>query len=91
MLVPLLQSSTLPVREQRELLAGLYLRRGFLASAAEEWMAVCNEQRTHVRWSVWRRSPPLTASGGRREFASEALTLEPANPVASRLLAAVAA
>jgi hypothetical protein len=30
----------LPWREQRELLAGVYLRRGFLESAAREWFAV---------------------------------------------------
>jgi tetratricopeptide (TPR) repeat protein len=39
-LVGLLHASELPVREQRELLAGLYLRFGFLKSAAQEWMAV---------------------------------------------------
>ena len=43
-LLPLLHGSPLPVREQREFLATLYFRRGFLASAAEEWMAVCNER-----------------------------------------------
>jgi glycosyltransferase involved in cell wall biosynthesis/predicted Zn-dependent protease len=30
----------LPWREQRELLAGVYLRRGFMESAAREWFAV---------------------------------------------------
>ncbi len=30
----------LPWREQRELLAGVYLRRGFLESAADEWIGV---------------------------------------------------
>jgi hypothetical protein len=42
-LVPLLAGSQLPAREQRELLATIYLQRGFQASAAEEWMAVCNQ------------------------------------------------
>jgi tetratricopeptide (TPR) repeat protein len=33
----------LPWREQRELLAGVYLRRGFLESAAREWFAVAEK------------------------------------------------
>src|SRR5262249_34333423 len=40
-LVPLMGHSELPAREQRELLGSMYLRRGYLQSAAEEWMAVC--------------------------------------------------
>ena len=31
-------------RERRELLADVYLRRGFATSAAEEWMAVCEHE-----------------------------------------------
>ncbi len=91
-LLPLLQSSPLPVREQRELLAGLYLRRGFLASAAEEWMAVCHE---HADARAMVGLAQVAAAHGLTEdaatFAAEALALEPANPAASRLLAAVAA
>jgi glycosyltransferase involved in cell wall biosynthesis len=33
----------LPWRERREQLARMYQRRGYLESAAEEWIAVCNE------------------------------------------------
>ena len=34
------------------------MRRGFAASAAEEWMAVCRAgARTRTRWSAWRASP----------------------------------
>ena len=40
-LVGLLNHSALAEREQRELLASLYLKHGFLQSAAQEWMAVC--------------------------------------------------
>ena len=40
--LPLVTLSPLPVREQREQLGLLYLRRGFLRSAAQEWMAVVN-------------------------------------------------
>jgi glycosyltransferase involved in cell wall biosynthesis len=34
----------IPWRERRELLAGVYLRRGFLESAAREWFAVVERQ-----------------------------------------------
>ena len=91
-LLPLLHGSPLPVREQREFLATLYFRRGFLASAAEEWMAVCNE-RADARAMVGLAQ--VAAAHGLPEdaatFASEALTLDPHNPIASQLLAAVAA
>jgi tetratricopeptide (TPR) repeat protein len=40
-LLPLLERTPLPPRERRELLAQAYLDRGFPASAAEEWLAVC--------------------------------------------------
>jgi tetratricopeptide (TPR) repeat protein len=39
-LLGLMARSSLPERERRELLAEMYLRRGFHSSAAEEWMAV---------------------------------------------------
>ena len=42
--VALLERTPLSPRERREVLAELYLRRGFPASAAQEWMAVCQEQ-----------------------------------------------
>ena len=91
-LLALLHGSPLPVREQRELLASLYLRRGFLASAAEEWMAVCNE-RADARAMVGLAQ--VAAAHGLPEdaatFASEALSLDPQNPIASQLLSAVAA
>ena len=91
-LLPLLHGSPLPVREQRELLASLYLRRGFLASAAEEWMAVCSE-RADARAMVGLAQ--VAAAHGLSDdaatFASEALSLDPENPIASQLLSAVAA
>jgi hypothetical protein len=34
----------LPWRDQRELLASVYLRRGFLESAAREWIGVVERQ-----------------------------------------------
>jgi hypothetical protein len=42
-LLAAIEQSALPVRARRELLANAYLRRGFLESAGDEWMAACNE------------------------------------------------
>ncbi len=87
-LVPLLARSELPAREQRELLATIYLRRGFLASAAEEWMVVCAEQ-ADARALVGLAR--VAAAHGLEEdsatFAVEALTLDPGSSEASQLFA----
>ncbi len=40
-LVPALDTAVPVERDRREILANMYLRHGFLASAAEEWLAVC--------------------------------------------------
>jgi tetratricopeptide (TPR) repeat protein len=39
----------LPWRERRQALAELYLRRGFVDSAAEEWIAVCQKEGPDAR------------------------------------------
>ena len=39
-----IEQTTLDVRDRHELLAGVYLRRGFLESAADEWIAACDER-----------------------------------------------
>jgi tetratricopeptide (TPR) repeat protein len=39
-LLPVFERIALPERQRRELLATMYLRRGFLESAADEWIAV---------------------------------------------------
>jgi tetratricopeptide (TPR) repeat protein len=87
-LVALLQSCGLPERERRERLAAMYLRRGFLASAAEEWMAVC-QQRPDARALVGLAQVAL-AHGLPEDaatFAGEALGLDPASVEARALLA----
>jgi hypothetical protein len=43
-LLRLLERTPLRERERRELLAEMYLRRGFAVSAAQEWMAVCEQE-----------------------------------------------
>ena len=42
-LLPALDRVGLPWRERRELLAAMYMRRGYLESAADEWITVCNQ------------------------------------------------
>jgi predicted Zn-dependent protease len=76
--------------ERREALARIYFRRGYLESAAEEWMDAYREapdSRTLVglaQVAVAQGDAELA-----REFAAEAVRLEPADPRAERLLAAV--
>ncbi len=87
-LVPLLAQTPLAPREQRELLAGMYLRRGFLASAAEEWMAVCEADPQDVRGLVGLAQ--VAAAQGMTDdalaLAREAHTIEPGDGRATRLL-----
>jgi thioredoxin-like negative regulator of GroEL len=43
-LLPALAATGLPARRRHSILAEIYLRRGFLESAAEEWAASCEEE-----------------------------------------------
>jgi glycosyltransferase involved in cell wall biosynthesis/predicted Zn-dependent protease len=88
-LVGLLDSCPLPPRERRELLAGMYLRRGFLASAAEEWLAVCQADPRDVRGLVGLAQ--VAAAQGMKDdaiaFAREACAVDGGDRRATRLLA----
>ena len=87
-LLPLLERSELAGREQRELLGTIYLRRGFLASAAREWMAVCSAQ-PDARALVGLAQVAL-AHGLPEDavtFAVEALAHDPGNEIADRIIA----
>ncbi len=84
-----LERTPLQARERRELLAEMYLRRGFAASAAEEWMAVCEQRARRPR-----AAGPGPRSGRARDgrarpsdFAAAALARDPDNEVAANLLA----
>jgi tetratricopeptide (TPR) repeat protein len=88
LLLGLLAGSPLTERERREELAEMYLRRGFLASAAEEWMAVCNE--APDAQALLGLSRVALAQGMQQEsedFASAALELDPESEAAAALLA----
>jgi tetratricopeptide (TPR) repeat protein len=87
-LLGLLKETELPEREQRELLAQMYLRRGFLRSAGREWMAVCESQ-PDARALVGLAHVAL--ANGQAEtagaFVEHALALDPENQTAQRLAA----
>jgi glycosyltransferase involved in cell wall biosynthesis len=91
-LIPLLRGSALPEREQRELLASMYLAHGFLPMAAQEWMAVC-EYRPDARALLGLARVPQRH--GQLEdaalFAAEALQHDPDNSAARELHALTAA
>jgi tetratricopeptide (TPR) repeat protein len=78
----------LPARERREGLAGLYLRRGFLESAADEWIAACESDGVDaaallgLAQVAWARGMDDDAV----VFAQEARELEPGHAGAARLL-----
>jgi glycosyltransferase involved in cell wall biosynthesis len=78
-LVPLADALSIPWRERRERLAHLYFRRGFLESAADEWVAVCQDGAADadalagLSWVAVGRELPEDA----RLLADEALALDP--------------
>ena len=88
---PLIGACPLPPRERRELLALIYLRRGFLESAADEWVAAVQEQGADARALIglaqvaYARELPDDAI----TFAAEAQAIEPDHAGAARLLAAL--
>jgi tetratricopeptide (TPR) repeat protein len=86
-LIGLLNETELPERERRELLAQMYLRRGFLKSAGREWMNVC-EQQPDARSLVGLAQVAL--ANGQQDtaltFADQALALDPENLTARRLV-----
>jgi tetratricopeptide (TPR) repeat protein len=84
------ESIAVPRDEWREVLARLYLRRGFLSSAADEWIASVKEQPTArafvgLAQVAFAQSLPDDATA----FAEHALALDPQAGDAQRLLAAL--
>ena len=86
-LVNLLGRSALAEREQRELLASMYLKHGFLPSAAKEWMAVC-ECKPDVR-ALLGLARVAHANGQLEDaavFAGEVLKADPTSAGAREIL-----
>jgi tetratricopeptide (TPR) repeat protein len=91
LLVPLADRVGLSARDRRELLASMYMRRGYLESAADEWITVIQE--------LGPDAPALTGLAlvaKARElpddalvFAREARELDPGYAAASRLLSSL--
>jgi tetratricopeptide (TPR) repeat protein len=83
-LLPLLDAVGLPPRERSELLAAMYLRRGFIDSAADEWIAVCEQQGPDPAALAGLAQVALARGleEDARTFAEEALALDPDHQVA---------
>jgi tetratricopeptide (TPR) repeat protein len=88
LLLGLIEHSDLPEREQREMRASIYLRFGFLAPAAQEWMAICESAPDH---RALLGLAHVSAAHGATEdavvFATEALNLDPTSDAARHILA----
>lgn len=92
-LLPIVEATALPWRERHERLASMYLRRGFLESAADEWVTVVQEAGADVpallglaQVAALRNMPDDAAV-----FVEEVKRLEPDNPVADKILELIAA
>ena len=90
-LVPLMETCPLPVRERRELMAQIYFRRGFLESAADEWVAACQDLGPDARAMLGLAQVAYARDlhEDAAVFAAEVQALEPGHAGAARLLAAV--
>jgi tetratricopeptide (TPR) repeat protein len=84
----LVERTSLSARERRELLGELYLRRGFAASAAQEWLAVCGEQPEDVRalFGLARVAERQDMAREARDFALAALAVAPEHAGAAAIL-----
>jgi tetratricopeptide (TPR) repeat protein len=87
-LLGLLEHTPLPARERREMLAEMYLRRGFATSAAEEWMAVCEQQPdSRALLGLARVAAVRGMTREASDFAAAVLSIDPDNEPAASLLA----
>jgi tetratricopeptide (TPR) repeat protein len=82
-----LELTPLRPRERRELLGAMYLRRGFLASAAGEWMAVCEQEPdVPALLGLARVAAARGMAHEMSDFAAAALSRDPDNEDAASLL-----
>ncbi|HET8977305.1 MAG TPA: glycosyltransferase [Solirubrobacteraceae bacterium] len=90
-LLPALTQSRLARREQRELLAGMFLTHGLLDRAAQEWMAACSpEPDARALLGLARVAMASGMTEDAATFATGALELDPACAPARELLAGLA-
>jgi tetratricopeptide (TPR) repeat protein len=91
-LVPALEQSQLARREQRELLAEIYLSQRMLGRAAAEWMAVCSEAPdARALLGLARVAAVNGMTDDALTFATGALELDPGSAAASALLSSLPA
>jgi hypothetical protein len=92
-LLPFVEKVGIPWREQRELMALMYYRRGFLESAADEWVAVCERIGPDVPALLGLAQ--LAFTRGMKEeavmLAHEIRALDPEHPAVARILGSVGA
>jgi tetratricopeptide (TPR) repeat protein len=87
-LLPALSASRLERREQRELLATMFVSHGLLPQAAQEWMAVCAEQPdARALIGLGRIAERSGMAEDAATFAAGALELDPQSAAARELLA----
>ena len=86
-LVPALQHSELAVREQRELLAGMYLAHGHGELAAQHWITICHEAPdSRALLGLARVAVAHGMAGDAANFAAGALELDPECAAARQLI-----
>ncbi len=91
-LLPALEQSQLGRREQRELLAQMYLKHGLIDRAAQEWIAAASEApdvRSMVGLAQVAVAQGMIEDAG--NFATAALELDPASAQAKALLSSLPA
>ncbi|GAC1322118.1 MAG: hypothetical protein NVSMB25_16860 [Thermoleophilaceae bacterium] len=88
LIFPLVERVGLAVRQRRELLATMYLRRGYLDSAADEWIAACEELGADAAAMIGLAQVAAAKElpDDALNFAREARAIEPGNAVAERLV-----
>jgi hypothetical protein len=86
-LLPVLEQSRVPQREQHELLAQMYLKHGLVDRAAQQWIAVASET-PDVRsmLGLARVAIAQGMAGDAANFATAALELDPGSAEAKTLL-----
>jgi tetratricopeptide (TPR) repeat protein len=89
-LAPVWESIDIDSQERHERLARIYLRRGFLESAADEWIAsVRIEPDAGAMLGLAQVAVARGMHAEAVEFAEEAVALDPGHAVANRYLAAL--
>ena len=87
-LLPLVEQIPLGARDRRDRMAHMYLRRGFVESAADEWSAACQEHGPYADALAGLAAVAVINENVEDAalFAQAAQELEPGHPAAARVL-----